>query len=200
MISQKYKHINWSPCAAHCLNLIFKDICKLDHVAELTRRASNVTIFVYNHIALLNWLRKREGWTEILRSGATGFATTFIALKSLHDHKHDLQDLLTSKFFVDSRYSRGNKNKVAVSVILENKFWNDCFIVVNLMTPLVRLLRIVDCDERPSMGYVYESMYRACLGIKKLYKDNKILYKPYTQIIKQCWDQQLRKNIHAAAY
>ena len=39
LISQKYKHINWSPCATHCLNLIFKDICKLDCVAELTRRA-----------------------------------------------------------------------------------------------------------------------------------------------------------------
>ena len=38
----------------------------MDHVAELIRRASNVTIFVYNHIALLSWLRKREGWTEIL--------------------------------------------------------------------------------------------------------------------------------------
>ncbi|RVX08074.1 hypothetical protein CK203_014771 [Vitis vinifera] len=35
LISQKHKHINWSPCAAHCLNLIFKDIGKMDHVAEL---------------------------------------------------------------------------------------------------------------------------------------------------------------------
>ena len=68
------------------------------------------------------------------------------------------------------------------------------------MTPLVHLLRIVDCDKRPSMGYVYEGMHRARLGIKKLFKDNKRLYKSYTQIIKQCWDQQLRKNIHAAAY
>ena len=99
LISQKHKHINWSPCAAHCLNLIFKDIGKMDHVAELVRRASKVTIFVYNHVALLSWLRKREGWTEILRHGATRFATTFIALKSLHDHKHDLQALVTSKFF-----------------------------------------------------------------------------------------------------
>ncbi|RVW37587.1 hypothetical protein CK203_074004 [Vitis vinifera] len=40
LISQKHKHINWSPCAAHCLNLIFKDISKMDHVAELVRRAS----------------------------------------------------------------------------------------------------------------------------------------------------------------
>ena len=106
LISHKYKHINWSPCAVHCLNLIFKDICKLDHIAELARRASKVTIFVYNHVALLSWLRKREGWTEILRLGATRFATTFIALKSLHDHKHDLQALVTSKFFTDSRYSK----------------------------------------------------------------------------------------------
>ncbi|RVW73056.1 hypothetical protein CK203_061061 [Vitis vinifera] len=200
LISQKHKHINWSPCAAHCLNLIFKDIGKMDHVAELVRRASKVTIFVYNHVALLSWLRKREGWTEILRPGATRFATTFIALKSLHDHKHDLQALVTSKFFVDSRYSKDYKSQVAVSIILDNRFWNDCLIVVNLMSPLMRLLRIVDCDERPSMGYVYEGMYRVRLGIKKLFNYNKRLYKPYTEIIKQRWDQQLKKSIHSAAY
>ncbi|XP_034710460.1 uncharacterized protein LOC117933175 [Vitis riparia] len=171
LISQKHKHINWSPCAAHCLNLIFKDIGKIDHVAELVRRASKVTIFVYNHVALLSWLRKMEGWTEILRPGATRFATTFIALKSLHDHKHDLQALVTSKFFVDSRYSKDYKSQVAVSIILDNRFWNDCLIVVNLMSPLMRLLRIVDYDERPSMGYVYEGMYR-CTTFTKVGHSN----------------------------
>ena len=100
-------------------------------------------IFVYNHVALLSWLRKREGWTEILRPGATRFATTFIALKSLHDKKHDLQALVTSKFLVDSRYSKDYKSKVAVSIILDNRFWNDCLIVVTLMSPLICVLLIV---------------------------------------------------------
>ena len=68
------------------------------------------------------------------------------------------------------------------------------------MSPLMSLLRIVDCDERPSMGYVYEGMYSVRLGIKKLFNDNKILYKPHTKIIKQCWDQQLKKSIHSVAY
>ena len=54
LISHKHKHINWSPCAAHCLNLIFKDIGKMDHVAELVRRSSKVKIFMYNHVALLS--------------------------------------------------------------------------------------------------------------------------------------------------
>ena len=118
-----------------------------------------MTIFVYNHVVLLSWLRKRNGWTKILQPGVTRFATAFIALKSLQDHKHDLQALVTSKFFVDSRYSKDNKSKVAVSIILDNRFWNDCLIVVNFMSPLMRLLRIVDCDERSSMGYVYDSTH-----------------------------------------
>ena len=37
LIYDKYKHINWPPYAAHCLNLIFKDICKLNHIAELAK-------------------------------------------------------------------------------------------------------------------------------------------------------------------
>ena len=107
---------------------------------------------------------------------------------------------MTRKFFADSRYSKDNKSRVVVFIILDQKFWNDCFIVVKLMAPLVHLLRIVDCDERPSMRYVYEGMYRTRLGIKKLFNHNKRLYKPYTNIIKQRWDGQLRKSIHSAAY
>ena len=47
LISEKYKLINWSPCAAHCLNLIFKDICNLDHIVELARRALMSLKFIY---------------------------------------------------------------------------------------------------------------------------------------------------------
>ena len=50
------------------------------------------------------------------------------------------------------------------------------------------------------MGYVYEGMYMVRLGIKKLFNYNKRLYKPYTEIIKQCWDQQLKKGIHLTTY
>ena len=96
-------------------------------------------------------------------------------MKSLHDHKHDFQALMTRKFFVDSRYSKDDKSRVILSIILDHKFCNDCLIVVKLMAPLVRLLCISDCDERPSMGYVYEDVYRARLGIKKLFNHYKRL-------------------------
>ena len=87
----KYKDISRSPCAAHCLNLILKDIGKMNHVDKLAKRTSKITVFVYNHVALQAWLRTRKNWTEIVRPGPTRFATTFIALGNLKEHKHDLQ-------------------------------------------------------------------------------------------------------------
>ena len=61
LISKKYKHINWSPGAAHCLNLSLQDAhFFVYNIAKLARSASNVTIFVYNHVYLLSWLRKRK--------------------------------------------------------------------------------------------------------------------------------------------
>ncbi|XP_023742508.1 uncharacterized protein LOC111890637 [Lactuca sativa] len=130
---------------------------ELPQVADLVTLASRVTIFVYNHKWPLNWLRKRLGWTEIIRPGATRFGTAFIALKSLCDHKHDLQAMVTSPDYKK----------------------------IKVMTPMLRLLRICDSDEKPALGYVYERMYRAKKGTKKLFHNNK---------------EMLRKSHHAAAY
>ncbi|XP_028782171.1 uncharacterized protein LOC114738298 [Neltuma alba] len=200
LLTDKHPSIYWSPCAAHCLNLILADIGKMALVTSLASRASKVSKFIYNHAFLLAWLRKREGWKEIIRPGPTRFATTFIALKSLLDHKHDLQALVTSKAFLDSRYCRDQRAKDVTLIILDNKFWNDCKIIVEVVKPLVRLLRIVDSDDRPSLGYIYEGMYRARKAIKSTFMNKKTLYKPYTRIIKRRWDTQLRQDLHTAAY
>nr|XP_023912829.1 uncharacterized protein LOC112024425 [Quercus suber] len=130
----------------------------MDHIAKLVERASKITVFIYNHVALQAWLRTRKNWTEIVRPGPTRFATTFIALGSLKEHKHDLQELVTSKFYVESRYAKDKKVKAVVKIILDNQFWNDCHVIVHIMSPLIRLLRIVDSDEKPAMGYVYDGI------------------------------------------
>jgi len=96
LLNEKYENICWSPCAAHCLNLILQDISKMPHVVDLAHHGSHVTKFLYNHKWSLGWLRKRPSWTKILRPSETRFAITFIALKSLHDHKLDLQTMVTS--------------------------------------------------------------------------------------------------------
>jgi hypothetical protein len=68
------------------------------------------------------------------------------------------------------------------------------------VAPIIRLLRIVDAVEKPSLGYVYDGMHRTRKGIKNIFLNKKRLYKPYTDIIKERWDKHLRLNIHASAY
>ena len=159
-----------------------------------------VTKFIYNHGYLLAWLRKRNDWKEIIRPGPTRFATTFLSLKSISEHKHDLQALITSKMFVDSRYSKSEKAKDVIQIVLDTKFWSDCQVLVQIVSPLVRLLRIVDADERPSLGYVYDGMLRAKKTIKKIFMNKKKAYREFAKIIKDRWDNQLRQDLHAAAY
>ncbi|XP_031284355.1 uncharacterized protein LOC116143078 [Pistacia vera] len=167
MFSEKYPSITWSPCAAHSINLVLKDIAEMNHIVYLARRASEVTKFLYNHIFLIAWLRKRQGWKEIVRPGATHFTTTFIAMRSLHEHKHDLQAMVTDKSFVDSRYAKSNKGKHVIDIILDNDFWDDMGKISKVVSPLMCLLRIVDSDEKPAIGYVYDDMYKAKNAIKK---------------------------------
>ncbi|XP_015964976.3 uncharacterized protein LOC107488718 [Arachis duranensis] len=168
LINRKYDHIYWSPSAAHCLNLMLKDISSIAHISNLATRASKITVFVYNHTVFLSWLRKRPHCREIVRPSATRFATVFITLKSIFDHKKDLQD--------------------------------DCFTVCKLVGPLIKLLRLVDVDDKSSLGYVYKGMLRAEDAIKEMFRQNKTAYQPYTDIINSRWDKHLKKDLHAAAY
>ncbi|XP_052107488.1 uncharacterized protein LOC127740515 [Arachis duranensis] len=124
LISKKFENIHWSPCAAHCLNLILKDISSMPHISSLATHASKITVFVYNHTVFLSWLRQKEDWREIVRPG------------------------------------RSANGRAVSAIILDNKFWDDCFTVCQIVSPLIKLLRLVDADDKPSLGIVYEGMLR----------------------------------------
>ncbi|KAL6350543.1 hypothetical protein AAG906_019190 [Vitis piasezkii] len=66
-------------CAAHCIDLIFEDIGKRPSVIEVINNARKITNFIYNHGWLLAQMRLYCGG-DIVRPGATRFATNYIAL------------------------------------------------------------------------------------------------------------------------
>ncbi|XP_052177548.1 uncharacterized protein LOC127791604 [Diospyros lotus] len=118
-LSERYPTIRWSPCATHCINLIMKDMPEMNDVKNVATLASKVIIFIYNHKWTLNWLRMRPGWKEIVCPGATHFATTFIALKSLHDHKDHLQALVVSDGY--KKFLKIPKGREVKQIVLDEK-------------------------------------------------------------------------------
>ncbi|XP_057746401.1 uncharacterized protein LOC130965656 [Arachis stenosperma] len=169
LINRKYDNIYWSPCVAHCLNLILKDISSMAHISNLAPRASNITVFVYNHT-------------------------------SIFDHKKELQALVVDSIFTYHKLGRSATGRAVSAIILDCKFWDDCFTVCKLVGPLIYLLRVVDADDKSSLGYVYEGMLRAEDAFKEMFRQSKTAYQPYTDMINSRWDKHLKKDLHAAAY
>nr|DAD45974.1 TPA_asm: hypothetical protein HUJ06_004204 [Nelumbo nucifera] len=176
------------------------EIGEMDYVANVVQRASRITKFVYNHIFILLMLRKRLGWSEIVRLGATRFATNFIALDSILKHMHDLQNLVTNRSFIDSRYAKDAKGKEVIQIVLDSEFSAQCKMIVGFTSPLVSALRLADFEFKPAMGYMYHVMLKAKESLKKFFNYKKAEYDPIMDIIDRRWNRQMGQRLHLVGY
>ncbi|CAN1148351.1 hypothetical protein LINPERPRIM_LOCUS38042 [Linum perenne] len=172
----------------------------LPHIDRLAKNASKITTFLYNHGALLHWLRERPSWKEIVRPGATRFATTFLTLDSIVHQQVDLKCLMVDESFRESTLGKSIIGEDVRAIIFDRAFWEECKSVVELMEPLVRLLRIVDSDEKPALGYVYEGYRRVEDKVWSLSAQNPEMAKPYMEILDMRWDKHLNQECVIAAY
>ena len=62
------------------------------------------------------------------------------------------------------------------------------------------MLRIVDNDERPAMGYLFAAFHAARDEIVKRFQRKKELAKPFLEYIDARWDKHFDKNLHAASF
>ena len=51
LVEEKYPHIDWTPCAAHCIDLMFEDIFKMAHLKRSLEKAIKVNTYIYNRIS-----------------------------------------------------------------------------------------------------------------------------------------------------
>lgn len=126
-------------------------ILEMPQVADLVTCVLRITVLNNNKKWSLNWLRKRHGWKEISRPGATRLSIAFIALKCLCDHKHDLQVMVTFTYY--KKVYKLAKAKEVEMIILYEIFWDNCLVIVNVMTQLLRHLRFpCTCPFKPRIG------------------------------------------------
>ncbi|XP_061347945.1 uncharacterized protein LOC133293390 [Gastrolobium bilobum] len=200
LLEAEFPKIFWSPCAAHCMNLMLHDIGKLEEVSVVVSHAATITKYIYNHCHPLHLMRKYTSGREILRPAPTRFATNFIALQSILAQKDALRAMVTSRDWTSSTYSKEAKAKKFVEQVLDSNFWKQCAEIVKLTEPLIRVLRIVDSENKPALGFLYQAIFKAREEMIKRFQRNKKKVEPYLKILDRRWDSQLRKNLHAAGY
>ncbi|KAL5561819.1 hypothetical protein UlMin_031566 [Ulmus minor] len=95
-LMSKRKQLYWTPCAAHCLDLMLEKIGELPQHKTALLRAKKVSNYIHNHGWVLSPMRKFTK-NEIVRPTVIRFVIAFLTLDSLHGMKEDFQRMYVSK-------------------------------------------------------------------------------------------------------
>ncbi|XP_049936860.1 uncharacterized protein LOC116266454 [Nymphaea colorata] len=200
MLAARYGTFYWSPCAAHCVNLMLQDLGERDDMKLTVHRCQEITKFIYNHAYVLNLMRKFTNGAELIRPAQTRFATNVLTVQGIVKQRTSLRQMFSSDDWAAYPHAYKRKATTVVDTIFDVDFWESCVHLLKICVPLVKVLRLVDSEDRPSIGYLYESMDRAKEAIRDNMKGKKKLYMPIWKIIDERWSGQLHCSLHAAAY
>ncbi|KAJ1409033.1 Ribonuclease H-like superfamily [Sesbania bispinosa] len=138
---------------------------------------------------------------ELARPAVTRFATVYLTLHCIMQQKNALRSMFASEEWATSNYASKSEAKEVVNTVLcDTRFWKSIQYCLKCVSPLVKVLRLVDGDSKPAMPYIYEAMDRAKEQIAANFKNQESRYKKVWKIIDTRWNLQLHRPLHAAAY
>ncbi|XP_008659785.1 uncharacterized protein [Zea mays] len=204
LLMERIPTLFWSPCAAHCLDLMLEDIGNLKEFKKPIARARRVTTFIYRHGRILAAMREKTGGVDLVRPAATRFATSFLTLKSLYKHnkhKDALKALFASTIWTDNRLSKTSAGLDVYNIDFSTQFWNSVEDCLRASGPLLIVLRVVDGDERPAMPEVQALMKCVKEKINQSFvvQSKKSLLKKIITIIERHWEKQMDHPLYGAA-
>ncbi|CAN0827184.1 hypothetical protein LINGRAPRIM_LOCUS2509 [Linum grandiflorum] len=96
--------------------------------------------------------------------------------------------------------THSKKGKDAYATVLAGRFWGGVDSCLKVFEPLVNLLRLVDGDVKPSMGFVYGQLLEAKNDIKKACKNDQNVHKEIIAIVDKKMSGRLDAPLHLIAY
>ncbi|XP_040956139.1 uncharacterized protein [Gossypium hirsutum] len=101
------------------------------------------------------------------------------------------------KEFKESKWGKQKSGPAyeAKKIVSGKDFWKKANDLIKVYEPLVRVLRLVDSDEKPTMGFIYEAIDRA----KRAIQQNCRYFTEYEKIIDNRWNF-MHSDLHSAGY
>ncbi|CAH1426499.1 unnamed protein product [Lactuca virosa] len=183
LLQEKRPTIFWTSCATHTINLMLEGIGGLPRFKKVLDQAKKLTIFIYAHHKTLAMMRNHTKKRELIRPGVTGFASAFLTLQSLSEKKEQLKNMFSSSEWEECKFSGTPKGRASYGTVTSLQFWAGVTQCLKVFSPLVKVLRMVDADWKPSMGFVYGELKVAKEEIMKALGGNEKAYKPIIDII-----------------
>jgi len=179
---------------------MLQEIGNMARFKKVIDQAKTFTIFVYGHTRTLECLRYFTEEKEIIRPGVTRFASTFLTLNSIQEKKDHLRKMVVHSRWDSLKDVKSKKGKDATTIILNPTFWKDVKLTLTIFEPLVKVLRLVDGDVKPSMGFVYGELLKAKREIKEAFSNNESRFKEVIVVIDKKMKGRLDSPLHLTAY
>ncbi|KAL8547685.1 hypothetical protein ACS0TY_007126 [Phlomoides rotata] len=126
LLEQRWPCLYWTPCAAHCIDLMLEDIGKLPRMKNTLKQAMSVTAYVYVRPGVVNMLRSFTDQKELCRAGVTRFATAFLTLQRMLELKPNLRNMFSSEQWTQSKWSKELDGKKVARIIISAKILEQC--------------------------------------------------------------------------
>jgi len=203
LLSVERPQIFWTSCATHTINLMLEAMGKMKKFKTTIEQAKALTIFIYAHHRTLALMRKFTKKREIVRPGVTRFASNFLTLQSLFEKKEQLRKMSQSEEWEKISHVKSAKGVQATATLVRPNFWSSVALCLRVFEPLVKVLRMVDGDVKPSMAFLYGEILKAKGDIKVAIGNipgAAGLYSSIMQIIDVKMKNRLDSPLHKAAY
>lgn len=196
-LEDRYPHITFSPCFAHCLSNLLKDVGSLPWVDPHIQKGKEIISFIQNHQFILNEFRKRSAKKDLLKYSETRFGYNFLMMKRLSKVQLPLKQLVVCNEWMGWALSRSRAGIEVARTIQDFTFWDEVNTINAMMKPIMRLMRIADGRE-PCIGKVYEGADRMIEKIGEMgLSDEK--YAEVRELCEARWNGY-HSPMHAAAY
>ncbi|CAN0906382.1 hypothetical protein LINGRAHAP2_LOCUS24214 [Linum grandiflorum] len=120
-------------------------------------KGRKITNFIYGRSMLISIMKEFTKDQDLIRPAVTRFATAYLTLGCLSKHKGDL-------------ISREGKR--IQGIVMDGRFWTNVHTCLCAAMPLVKVLRLVDGDDQPTMPFLYLELNQAREKIKSNFVNN----------------------------
>lgn len=179
---------------------MLEDIFKIPQFKQVFERAVRMNGYIYARPGVLNMMRRYTREKEMVRHAKTRFASAFLTLSRIHLQKNNLRKMFLSEEWTKSRWAKEQAGKQVQRFLMMPSFWNNIVYALKIAGPFVKVLRLVDSERKPPMGYIYEAMDRAKEAIAQSFGEKVEKYEEFFRIIDNRWSFQLHRPLHAAGH
>lgn len=111
-----------------------------------------------------------------------------------------LRLMFTSDEWTKSKWANTKNGKGAYEIVMSRAFWNVVNLCLKVISSLVKVLRLVDGDRKPSMGFLYGEIKQEKEDIKMAFNNVENNHRSIMDIIDTKAKGWLDSSLHMMAY